>query len=78
MGEFPAGAPTPSGPLPLLVRGDEANADHRAAARAAERRQRRLGLPERRNEPETVRLSHAPLALRTAKLAPIELGVGRL
>jgi len=57
---------------------DEPNADHRAAAGTAERCEGRLGLPERRNESETIGLSHAPLAFRAAKLAAIQLGVGRL
>src|SRR2546425_7018098 len=72
-GRAPSGAPAPG-----LVRRDETNADHRSAARAAERRKRRLRLSERRNESETVGLRDAPLALRAAQLAAIQLGVGRL
>jgi hypothetical protein len=60
------------------VRRDEADADHRAAAGTAERRERRLGLAERWNESETVRLGDAPFAFRTAELAAIQLGMGRL
>src|SRR5207248_11466981 len=70
---------SPNGGFPLGLMGrDETNADHGAAARAAERRQRRFGLPERRHEPETIRLRHAALALGAAKLTTIKLGVGRL
>ena len=64
-------------PLGLVGR-DEANADHRAAARTAERRERRLGLAEGWNESETVRFCHAPLALRASKLATVQLAMGRL
>ncbi len=69
---------SPGGALPALVGGDETNADHRAAARTAERRERRFGLPECWNESETVRFRHAALALRAAELATVQLGVGRL
>jgi len=64
-------------PLGLMGR-DETNADHGAAARTAECRQRGFGLSERRHESETISLRHAPLALGAAKLATIKLGVRRL
>src|SRR4029077_9877813 len=51
---------------PALVGRDETNADHGAAARTTERRERRLGLAEGWNESETVRFRHASLALRTS------------
>ncbi len=78
MGDSPGGPLPHQGPLPLLVSRDEADADHRAATWAAEGRERRLGLAEGWNESETVRLRHAPFALRAAKLTTIQLGMGRL
>ena len=57
---------------------DETNADHGAAARAAHRRERGLGLPERGDESEAIGLRHAPFALGAPELATVKLGVGRL
>src|SRR6266550_6554711 len=55
--------------------GDEADADHGAAARTAELREGRRGLPECGDEPQSVGLRNLPFALRTAKLSTLELGL---
>jgi hypothetical protein len=55
--------------------GDEADADHGAAARTAELREGRRRLPECGDEPQSVGLRNLPLALRTAKLSTLKLGL---
>ena len=57
-----------------LVRGDEADADHRAAARTGERCERRYGGAQRSDELELVGAGHLPVARRAAELVTLELG----
>ena len=65
-------------PPAKLGRCRESNADRRAAAWTFERRERRLGLPQRWNEPQIVGIRQTPLALGASKFSSAQLRVRRL
>ena len=57
---------------------DKADADSRAAARAVESRERRLGLTQGWNVPQPIGGGHTPFALGASEFAAPQLGVCRL